>query len=108
MAFAIKILVLIADDHRVTPRQASPYGRVAIQQCRGFNGEVVVTVGVVPGPGRGIGRKTDTGVVRIGELGNKAVDRADLDVRTKAPGAAVKNRTCGVGVRKNKQPTRAD
>ena len=94
MAFAIRIMVLIADDHWVTPRQASRDRRVAIQQCRGFNGEVVVTVGVVTGPGRGVGRKTDTGVVRIGELGNKAVDRADLDVRTKAPSSPCLKTLC--------------
>jgi len=69
VAFAIGILVLVADDDRVTPRQASRDRRVALQQCCGFNSEVVVAIGVVPSPGRGVRRKTDTGVVRIGDPG---------------------------------------
>ncbi len=100
--------MLVADDDRVTPRQASRDRRVALQQCCGFNGEVVVAIGVVPSPGRGVRRKTDTGVVRIGELGNKAVDCADLNVNTEAPGPPMKDRACGVGVRENKQPAGTD
>lgn len=93
MLVCTRILVLVANDGRVTVCSGSADHGIFLKQLSDPRRQLRITIRPLAYPNHGIGRDAEPEMIGCSDLGDETVNRPNFHMRTDPPGSLGKDRT---------------